>query len=102
MRLTESQRQQVCRVVDAHLGRDAVVSVFGSRLDDSGRGGDLDILIETDTAVPLLKRAALKMALERALMLPVDLLFMRPGQPRSAFQTLAKAQSQPLRGRFDG
>src|SRR5699024_12267652 len=100
MRLTESQRQQVCRVVDAHLGRDAVVSGFGSRLDDSGRGGDLDILSETDTAVPLLKRAALKMALERALMRRVDMLSMRRGQRGRAFQTLAQAQSEPLQRRF--
>jgi predicted nucleotidyltransferase len=48
MRLTESQRQTILAAVHAAVGADARVYLFGSRVDDSKRGGDIDLLIETD------------------------------------------------------
>ncbi|MBL4714346.1 MAG: nucleotidyltransferase domain-containing protein [Alcanivorax sp.] len=96
MRLTEEQQRQIQRIVQAQLGNTAVVSVFGSRIDDAKRGGDLDLLIESDVPVPLLQRAALKIELESVLALPVDLVITEPGKALSSFQSLAKARARRL------
>lgn len=45
MRLTEAEIQAIRQIARDLAGADATVRVFGSRLDDSARGGDLDLLI---------------------------------------------------------
>jgi predicted nucleotidyltransferase len=52
MRLTERQRQTIKSVVAEIVGSDSRVWLFGSRLDDNRKGGDIDLLIETDRVVP--------------------------------------------------
>ena len=96
MRLSMRQRQQIQRLVQQQLGEDTRVMLFGSRLLDQRKGGDIDLLIESPRHVPRLQQASLKLALEGALQLPVDLVFHQSGQPLAPFQALAKAQSQPL------
>lgn len=46
MRVTPAQRQSIKQVVAEIAGNDANVFVFGSRVDDNKRGGDLDLLVE--------------------------------------------------------
>ena len=48
MRLTEQQRAIIRATVLETFGVGAEVWLFGSRVDDSKRGGDIDLLIETD------------------------------------------------------
>lgn len=48
MRLTAEQRQRIRRAAASTLGESATVRVFGSRLDDTARGGDLDLFVELD------------------------------------------------------
>jgi predicted nucleotidyltransferase len=48
MRLTEQQRAIIRATVAETFGAGAEVWLFGSRVDDSKRGGDIDLLIETD------------------------------------------------------
>lgn len=98
MRLTTHQRNQIQRLIQAHLGEGTLVSVFGSRTDDEKRGGDVDLFIEPLRRVSLMQRAALQLDLENALSLPVDLLISEPSKPLSAFQMIAKARCQPLGG----
>ena len=45
MRLTENQVQTIKQVVTALAGEDAQVTLFGSRIDDDKKGGDIDLLI---------------------------------------------------------
>ena len=52
MRLTPSQIQLVKKAVTRHFGARARVWVFGSRTDDSRRGGDFDFYLETDLDDP--------------------------------------------------
>lgn len=52
MRLTEAQKRVVKAVVKDVFGSDAEVFVFGSRIDDSRRGGDYDFLVTTSMADP--------------------------------------------------
>ena len=52
MRLTENQRQTIKSAVTRVIGEGSRIWLFGSRVDDSKRGGDIDLLIETETVVP--------------------------------------------------
>jgi predicted nucleotidyltransferase len=46
MRLTNKQRAIICSTVAEIFGDTAEVWLFGSRVDDSKRGGDIDLYIE--------------------------------------------------------
>jgi len=45
MRLTAQQAQVIRQVVATLAGDDAQVTLFGSRVDDTKKGGDVDLLI---------------------------------------------------------
>lgn len=96
MRLAPQQIATILKVTREVLGDDAAVSVFGSRLDDDRRGGDLDILVETARRPPLLQRAELKLRLETALELPVDIVARARGAEPTPFQALAMAHAVRL------
>lgn len=85
MRLTPEQRQIILDTVREVLGPDAGVRLFGSRTDDTQRGGDIDLLIEADLADPaaaLDAKLDLLVALKRRLgERRIDILFDRPGRP---------------------
>lgn len=96
MRLTVDQQRRIQQIARDHLGPDAVVSLFGSRVEDDKRGGDVDLFIEVPRRVSLMERAALNVALERSLSLPVDVVISEAGKPLGTFQALAKANARPL------
>lgn len=52
MRLTPAQREVTKSIVDRVLGTKSRVWLFGSRADDALRGGDIDLLIETEAVFP--------------------------------------------------
>ncbi|KAF0203876.1 MAG: DNA polymerase beta [Gallionellaceae bacterium] len=52
MRLTSEQEQIIKSTVDRVLEAESRVWLFGSRVDDELRGGDIDLLIETEAAFP--------------------------------------------------
>ena len=47
MRLTPQQQSAIRTAVAETFGEDANIWLFGSRVDDNKRGGDIDLLIET-------------------------------------------------------
>ena len=96
MRLTHSQTQVIVQSVRQHLGAQASVMLFGSRLDDTARGGDVDLLVESTTPATLRQRALLVLALEEALALPVDIVAVKRGDPGSAFARIARSRAQAL------
>lgn len=47
MRLTMRQQHLLQQAVRRHFGADARLWVFGSRLDDAARGGDIDLMVRS-------------------------------------------------------
>lgn len=47
MRLTLEQASTIRRIVREEAGIDASVRLFGSRLDEDARGGDIDLFVQT-------------------------------------------------------
>lgn len=52
MRLHETQHQAIKSIVADIVGVESRIWLFGSRVDDTKRGGDIDLLIETDAILP--------------------------------------------------
>lgn len=69
MRLSENQRAIICEEFEEVFGRDATLLLFGSRLNDNVRGGDIDLHIDADGSPSQLleKELALYARLQRRL-----------------------------------
>ena len=67
MRLTEAQIQAIRQFALEIAGSRSRVRVFGSRLDDAARGGDLDLMLELPEPVdnPALMAAQMAARLSR-------------------------------------
>jgi len=52
MRLKDHQVRSIKDAARRRFGPEARVYLFGSRTDDSRRGGDIDLYIECDTPIP--------------------------------------------------
>jgi uncharacterized protein len=48
MRLTEFEIESIRTLAGLHFGEKAEVFLFGSRTNDSGRGGDIDLFIRSN------------------------------------------------------
>jgi predicted nucleotidyltransferase len=83
MRLSDQQCSIIRSAVAEHFGLDAGVWLFGSRVDDSQRGGDIDLYIEaaTDDADALVDaKLNFKVALYKQLGdQKIDVIIRRPG-----------------------
>lgn len=89
MRLNGDEIAIIKTAVETLIGKESKVRVFGSRVNDSMRGGDLDLLVESDFPVDAIRRADLQMYLEEKLQVPLDIIFLEKGHKRTAFQELA-------------
>lgn len=68
MRLSTAYRNVIKTEVRKVFGEDAQVFLFGSRVDDSKKGGDIDLFITTDDKHDLFQKKLLFLAkLKRAL-----------------------------------
>jgi len=75
MRLKPEQMALIKRVVADHFGLDARVWLFGSRVDDSKRGGDVDLFVLPGEPVDRFSaRISCLSDLEEGLPYPVDLV----------------------------
>jgi len=96
MRLSAGQTEVILSCVRQHFGADAQVMLFGSRLDDTARGGDVDLLVESVGPPTLRQRALATIALGQALNLPVDIVAVQRGTTGSAFSRIARSKARPL------
>ena len=95
MRLTHTQIDTIRAATSQNFGADALVWLFGSRVDDTRRGGDVDLYIESPHRNTFMSALRCKIALEDFLDLSVDLVVKEPGQEKPIYD-LAKAQGIQL------
>ena len=99
MRLSTYAGSTIRQTVHSVLGPDAKVCLFGSRTDDSAKGGDIDLLVESDTAVeqPVLVAARIGALLQRALGdQRIDVLIAAPNVPEQTIHRVARASGIAL------
>lgn len=94
MRLTQAQQEVIRATCLVAFNSDANVWLFGSRLDDTQRGGDLDLYVETGPH-RLMDELRCKIRLEELLQIPVDLIVRKPDDT-SPIATIAKHQGHRL------
>ena len=100
MRPSTARTQLILDGVHVQFGVDAGVQLFGSRLDDTARGGDVDLLVKSSFPAAVRLRALATIALESALNLPVDIVFQEIGTPGSAVAGIVRAEAKPLEATF--
>ena len=59
MRLNDWERRAIKEAVEQRFGSESRVMLFGSRTDDSRRGGDIDLYVETELSPSQANRAKL-------------------------------------------
>ncbi len=92
MRLTDQQIHTVREVCMSIAGPQSRIRVFGSRLDDATRGGDLDILLESAVPIanPALVSAQISARISRAMDgRKVDVLLSAPNLQRLPIHEVA-------------
>jgi len=93
MRLTSEQVRTIRQVVAVTAGPEATVRLFGSRLDDHQRGGDIDLLVTFPSPIENAARlgAQLEARLEVALGgRKVDVVLAAPNLARQAIHRVAE------------
>lgn len=95
MRLTKAQIEQIKTLTAEHFSPEAELRLFGSRADDTGRGGDVDLLIKSLDTVerPALKSAQLAARISRLLHgRKVDVIIDAPNLDRMPIHDVARSQ----------
>ena len=79
MRLTVEETVAIKRIVAEVFGKEATVRLFGSRVDDSKRGGDVDLyVVAAQGGDQFFQRVTCMAKLEGVLHYPVDLVVAEP------------------------
>jgi predicted nucleotidyltransferase len=90
MRLSPDQLRAIKTLIEREFDADTRIWLFGSRVDDSRRGGDIDLYIETEHP-RLLNELRCKVDIEEAVDLHVDLIVALPDDHRPIAR-IAKSQ----------
>lgn len=99
MRLTDSQIQVICQLARQVAGDQSRVRIFGSRLDDTTLGGDIDLMLELPESVnnPALMAAQMSALVSRAMRgRKVDVLLSAPNLMRLPIHEIAFKEGQLL------
>lgn len=90
MRLTPAQVETIKSTTSSVLGAGARVTLFGSRLDDRQKGGDVDLYVEVPEP-RLMQKIRCKVQLQDRLDMPVDLI-VKPLGDTSPISLIAKKE----------
>lgn len=93
MRITDQQHHAIKRLITEMIGDEAIVTLFGSRVDDSKRGGDVDLLVEVPDDIENPAWLAARIASKVSKMMlgrHVDILLSAPNLRQLPIHTQAK------------
>lgn len=99
MRLSEDERRLIRAKVAELFGPGARVRLFGSRVDDAARGGDIDLLVEVPEPVGNRPAAAARLAAELQIALGdqrIDVVLVDPHTPPAPVHEVARRMGVPL------
>jgi hypothetical protein len=99
MRLSSTEAQLIRDTAESHFGPGTVVCLFGSRADDTRRGGDIDLHITAGDPdrVSLENEIRFRVALEAAIgEQRVDVLLRRGSDPDLPIDHIAKESGLTL------
>jgi predicted nucleotidyltransferase len=95
MRLTPSQQQAITSILRS-VDPQAEVLLFGSRVDDQRKGGDIDLLWNTSRPIDLKIQLTTQWRLEVSCDTHVDLLVRSPDEPDREIFQIARQTGVPL------
>lgn len=81
MRLSLQTQQIIKDAVQEVFGVDAQVKLFGSRINDNARGGDIDLLVELPFCMADIERKTMQLTARLQLRIgdqPIDVLVIDP------------------------
>ncbi|MGR9098991.1 MAG: nucleotidyltransferase domain-containing protein [Gammaproteobacteria bacterium] len=101
MRLTDEQLRTIQSVVARSVPQafHYRLFLFGSRLNDLAKGGDVDLYLEVDSVDPVIQaqlKRRLRVELEESLDLPVDLIVQERQKPLKLVSEIARREGLPL------
>jgi predicted nucleotidyltransferase len=88
MRLNNTELQAL-RAILGELDPAGRIYLYGSRADDTRRGGDIDIYLQASRPIELKTRLLTQYRLEQACDTRVDLLVKNPAQPELPIHQIA-------------
>jgi predicted nucleotidyltransferase len=92
MRLPQQTQRIIRDTVQEVFGLDANVKLFGSRINDEARGGDIDLLVELPSAIEEIERKTMLLTARLQLRIgdqPIDVLVLDPSTPRQGIHEQA-------------
>lgn len=89
MRLSQNELYSVRSLLKT-LDPDGCVYLFGSRADDSKRGGDIDLFLEASRSLDMKTTLYVQYQLMSACNTKVDLLVKSPGEPEKFIFQVAR------------
>jgi len=87
MRLSRQTQQTIRKTVHEIFGPYATVSLFGSRIDNTARGGDIDLLVQLAEPVEQREHKELQLVARLQIRLgdqPIDVLLLDPNTTRQS------------------
>lgn len=96
MRLSKNQVKIITQILKKIAGESTQAYLYGSRINDQAKGGDIDLFIKVKEKISRIEQARIKMELEQALGLPVDIIVQDEDSQCTPFQEIAYANSIKL------
>ena len=100
MRISTTQQKKICNIIYQLLSDDVDIRVFGSRLDDNAKGGDLDLFIQTPHIVEHPAAISAKIAAQVYRVMhgrKVDVLLQAPNLKITPIHHIARQKGESIK-----